>query len=188
MYSQIWDVWFYTVVIVFKLVEDDSEERRKSSWGELFRNNELSRGVFLSDWVIFICVAVAEVLNRDFYVLSFIKLMEDELEERRKSSRRELFRNNDCQKELFVRLSHSHLCGFNRCLESRISQLDECCAIIGASQTTPPMTNYQPISRDPSSWNQMHKTMLQPRIHMAARRWYKSTNAQNPQHLGMRKC
>ena len=83
-------------------------------------------------------MAVADVLNPDFYVLSFIKLMEDELEERRKSSRRELFRNNDCQKELFVRLSHSHLCGFNRCLESRISQLDECCAIIGASQTTPP--------------------------------------------------
>ena len=73
-------------------------------------------------------MAVADVLNPDFYVLSFIKLMEDELEERRKSSRRELFRNNDCQKELFVRLSHSHLCGFNRCLESRISQQDECCA------------------------------------------------------------
>ena len=132
-------------------------------------------------------MAVADVLNPDFYVLSFIKLMEDELEERRKSSRRELFRNNEYRKELFVRLSHSHLCCFNRCLESRISQIDECCAINGASQTTPPMTNYQPISRDPSSWNQMHKTMLQPRIHMAARRWYKSTNAQNPQHLGMRK-
>ena len=39
----------YYTVIVFKLVEDDSEERRKSSGGELFRNNELSGGVFLSD-------------------------------------------------------------------------------------------------------------------------------------------
>ena len=59
---------------------------------------------FLSDCVIFICVAVAEVLNRDFYVLSFIKLMEDELEERRKSSRRELFRNNEYRKELFCQI------------------------------------------------------------------------------------
>ena len=38
-----------TVSMVLKLMEDDSEERRKSSGGELFRNNELSGGVFLSD-------------------------------------------------------------------------------------------------------------------------------------------
>ena len=173
--------------MVFKLVEDDSEERRKSSGGELFRNNELSRGAFLSDWVIFICVAVADVLNRDFYVLSFIKLMEDELEERRKSSRRELFRNNECQKELFVRLSHSHKCGFNRCLESCISQLDVCCAVFWC------IPNHPPYDKPPT--NQPGPLQLEPdaqddaaaRIHMAARRWCKSTNAQNPQHLGMRK-
>ena len=58
----------------------------------------------MSNRVIVICMAMTDVLKQDFYVLSFVKLMKDDLGERRKSSRRELFRNNELSRRAFCQI------------------------------------------------------------------------------------
>ena len=125
--------------------------------------------------------------------------MEDDLEEMRKSSRLELLRKMSC-KSCVVELSCCQLCGYNVCKVAlgfqqwnvfgegfKVSQQYGCCTILDASQITPTMTNHPPVSCHPPERSENSKTTLPPRIHMAARRWCKSTNAQNPQHLGMKK-